>query len=845
MPTIGVGRDALFEALGKKYTDDEFQELCFEFGIELDEVVEEEVKTTKTRAGNTAAATEMVYKIEIPANRYDILCLEGLARALNVFNQRHQPPQFKLLPAPPGGYLTMTVEPATAQIRPYIVCAVLRNCTFDDRSYNSFLDLQDRMHHNICRRRTLVAIGTHDLDTIKGPFTYRAQPPKDIEFVPLAQEKSFTGESLFAFYRDPKNNSPLKAFLPIIESSPVYPAVYDAEGRVLSLPPIINGNHSRISAGTKNVLVECTCTDLTKGKIVLNTVVAMFSQYSSTPFSVEPMDVIYPAGPSHPKLAGQTMRTPDVSKRTMPPTKIDYIQRSIGLTPEQLPAARIPELLRKMMLDADLIDGGTAVDVRVPITRPDVMHACDVMEDVAVAYSFSKIPRSVAPVRCTGSQQPLSKITDLMRLELAMMGFTEALTFALCSHDEAFKYLRREDDGKQAVVIANPKTIEFQVCRTSLLPGLFKTLANNKANPLPWRLFEVSDTVHIDASEDVGASNRRRLTVVYSDSATSGFEIIHGLVDRVMMMLGLGAGDFGVRMGSERHFMDGRCAELYLTKTGQVVGTFGTVHPEVLGSFELEFPTSAVEIDLQAFLDIGVEGKGEAYKPPPGVAAGVSGAGASAVDVSDAASGVASMALGAGGDVDYGEHLTLHIAAAVNSTLKKAPADPFKAIQQVLFAASLDGSTPKQQSVSPTAEQKAYMELYRVQDCIDRCMLKMKKRLVSGPIEGVKFLVSDAGDFFTEESKKLKAAGGKWGSIGMTAEELAAKDKADAKAKREKEAKAEAERDASDALNAERSAAMEAEGKKVTGGLHKFDASEVDVHGGSGTADDFMDAFGF
>ena len=38
---------------------------------------------------------------------------------------------------------------------------------------------------------------------------------------------------------------------------------------------------------------------------------------------------------------------------------------------------------------------------------------------------------------------------------------------------------------------------------------------------------------------------------------------------------------------------------------------------------------------------------------------------------------------------------------------------------------------------------------------------------------------------------------------------------------------------------------MESEGKKVSGGLHKFDASEVDVHGGNATADDFLDAFGF
>ena len=143
------------------------------------------------------------------------------------------------------------------------------------------------MHHNICRRRTLVAIGTHDLDTITPPFRYRALPPKDINFVALAQEKSFNAEELFAHYDDPKNNSPIKKFLHIIEGKPNYPVVYDAEDRVLSLPPIINGNHSRISAATKNVFIECTGTDLTKGHIVLNTIVSMFSQCAAARFGAQ------------------------------------------------------------------------------------------------------------------------------------------------------------------------------------------------------------------------------------------------------------------------------------------------------------------------------------------------------------------------------------------------------------------------------------------------------------------------------------------------------------------------------------------------------------------------------
>ncbi|CAN0350755.1 unnamed protein product, partial [Ectocarpus sp. 8 AP-2014] len=91
MPTLGVNRDDLFEALGHVYTEKEFDELCFEFGIELDEVTSEAIELEKqsqggSRAGGAgAASTDVVYKIDIPANRYDLLCIEGLARALRVF----------------------------------------------------------------------------------------------------------------------------------------------------------------------------------------------------------------------------------------------------------------------------------------------------------------------------------------------------------------------------------------------------------------------------------------------------------------------------------------------------------------------------------------------------------------------------------------------------------------------------------------------------------------------------------------------------------------------------------------------------------------------------------------
>jgi phenylalanyl-tRNA synthetase beta chain len=74
------------------------------------------------------------------------------------------------------------VKACTKNVRQYVVSCILRNIKFDVQSFNSFIDLQDKLHNNICRRRTLCSMGTHDYDLIKGPITYTALPPKDIVF---------------------------------------------------------------------------------------------------------------------------------------------------------------------------------------------------------------------------------------------------------------------------------------------------------------------------------------------------------------------------------------------------------------------------------------------------------------------------------------------------------------------------------------------------------------------------------------------------------------------------------------------------------------------------------------
>lgn len=103
----------------------------------------------------------------------------------------------------------------------------------------------------------------------------------------------------------------------------MYPVIYDANGTVLSLPPIINGDHSKIKLTTKNVLVECTATDYTKALVTLNTVVAMFSQYCSEPFSVEQVEVQY-------EHDGAVKLTPEFADHDVE-VEVDYINTLTGL----------------------------------------------------------------------------------------------------------------------------------------------------------------------------------------------------------------------------------------------------------------------------------------------------------------------------------------------------------------------------------------------------------------------------------------------------------------------------------------------------------------------------------
>ncbi|KAK7197331.1 phenylalanyl-tRNA synthetase [Novymonas esmeraldas] len=632
MPTLAVAKDYICRLIGKSYTDEEFNDLCFEFGLELDDITSEREMFMREQGKSSNAATaaaaaaaeaaaahlseEKLYKIDTPANRHDLLTAEGMACALKVFMGAMPSPNYRVLNRANPLY-RMTVEKSVKHVRDYVVCAVLRNIRFNERSYNSFIDFQEKLHAGLARRRTLASVGTHDLDKVNSSsFLYACRPRETISFVPLRQTKELhcAGEGLARFYADDRH---IGKYVPLISSGATYPVVYDGAGvNVLSLPPIINSRFSAISVDTRNIFIECTAPDHYKAQVLVNQLVCAFSAYCEDPYTVEAVQVEYeaPAPDGTTSLVTPTMETKDM---TMNVARLNSI---IGV--EMKNGAECAELLKKMMYTIKATTDDD-VTVTVPPMRTDVIGVADVMEDVAIAYGYDNITYVECTTRGHVTQTPESKVAQLLRNEMAAAGYTELLTLSLCSRAEAFDHLGRVDDDV-AAHIANPQTIEFQVCRPSLLPGVLKTLATNKSKPLPQRFFECSDVVLLDNEknfapllevrsdyESCGARNQKRLAAVHCNGSSSGFENIHGLTEYALLKLGVPAkadvaddytGDFyTLEKGNDGAFFPGRAMDVVLHRNGKTarIGHLGVIHPNTLKAYDIPTPCAYMEINIQ------------------------------------------------------------------------------------------------------------------------------------------------------------------------------------------------------------------------------------------------------
>lgn len=331
-------------------------------------------------------------------------------------------------------------------------------------------------------------MGTHDYDKVQGPITYEARAPKDIVFRALKQTEAMDAAQLFEVL---KKDQKLKKYLYIIEDKPKFPVFYDAKGQVLSLPPIINSDATKISIETKNVFIEMTGTDLHKLEVCLAVLAGQFSSHCNgdSQFTMEQVEIVHEA-------TGKTEVFPNLKSHEFD-VEVQYINTTLGLN---LNIDKIKECAEKMgLVFKGTKDENKKVIVEVPPTRTDVIQECDIAEDIGIAYGYNNIPKVFPPTNTVGKQIPLHKFSDLIRSELAQAGYIESLTMSLLSIKENYENLRRPFNENEAVQISNPKTIEFEIVRTSLIPGLLKVLESNTDERVSLKEFNT----HIDPSKNL------------------------------------------------------------------------------------------------------------------------------------------------------------------------------------------------------------------------------------------------------------------------------------------------------------------------------------------------------
>lgn len=239
--------------------------------------------------------------------------------------------------------------------------------------------------------------------------------------------------------------------------------------------------------------------------------------------------------------------------------------------------------------------------MKVPCWRVDVLHECDILEDIAICYGYPKITPTLPPSSTIGSQLRINKFSDFLRQEMAQAQYNEALNFALCSKADLTDNIFNKDDSK-LITIENAKTREFQTGRTTLLPGLLRTIVENKALSLPYKLFEVGDCIVVDETIDTGARNIRKIAAVYTDEVSEQknkgiFSFVHGSLDNIMKKSNLNfPKDYTLRNSEDPLFFPGQQFEVVLK--GEVVGRIGVVHPNVLHNFNWLHPTVMWELDI-------------------------------------------------------------------------------------------------------------------------------------------------------------------------------------------------------------------------------------------------------
>lgn len=548
MPVITLYKDRFSKFVGRSLTVEDMAKWLPWIGSDIEQVGIDHVK------------------IEFNPNRVDFSSYAGVARAFQgLMGWKTGLPKYVVHKS----NIILKIDESVQKVRPYMLGAVVRNMKLDEDAVREIMEMQEDLHWGVGRDRGKASIGVHNLDNVKPPFTYLAADPDEVKFVPLAKTEEMTLREIL------EEHEKGVAYKHLVDWSPKYPLLIDVDGKVLSMPPIINGELTRVDAETRDFFLDVTGPDFKAVKQSLNVLVTALADMGGI---IESVKVKYP---------DKTIVSPDLTPQKMKLQR-SYANELLGI---RLSENKIVECLKKCRLNARKAEDGT-IEVEIPAYRIDILHEVDLVEEVAIGYGYYRLKPTKPKTVTTGSFHEATRLANVVRQIMIGLGFTEVMNFILANNDIQFRRMRRKPE--KTVKIANPTSSEYNIARTSVLPSLMRNLMDNRHESFPQRIFEVSDIINVNMKAECRSERHLHVAGVSSHS-TANFTEIKSTVEALLANLGLFR--WKIKPTCNSSFIDGRVATIQLRKKN--IGFLGEIHPEVLNSFELENPVSGFEINLE------------------------------------------------------------------------------------------------------------------------------------------------------------------------------------------------------------------------------------------------------
>ena len=537
-----------------------------DLGIDLEK--DELINTIPMMASDIEDYDDEEIKVEFFPNRPDNLSIEGVARSFKGFlGLETGLPKYDIEESGEKVYVSKEVE----EIRPHIRFAKIDNVDFSGDKIKYIMDFQENLHWVIGRDRKKVAIGIHNADVVEAPFNYIATEKTENAFVPLEMGEKLTPEEIL------ENNQKGEKYAHLIDKFDKYPLILDKDNKVLSMPPIINGELTKLSEDTKNIIVDVTGTDEKAVNQALNIICSSFAEVGG---KIKSMEIVYEDG---------TFISPDLTPKERN-VHVDVANELIGGT--DLDAEDVKRLLEGARFDAEILNENE-LKVIIPAYRTDILHEVDIVENIAIQYRINNVEAKLPNLATIANEHSWFKSEQTIRELMVGFGFQEVMSLMLTSEKNHFEKMNQEEIDH--VQVARPISISGTMIRTSLLNSLMEFLEDNKHEDLPQKIFEIGDVVYMDDENFNKTRTVKKLAGLICHSSAN-FTEIKSTTSSIVSNLG-----YSMELSDSENtsFIAGRVADFTGdSKNGQIKGFFGEIAPEVIRNFELEYPVTAFEIEF-------------------------------------------------------------------------------------------------------------------------------------------------------------------------------------------------------------------------------------------------------